>query len=1162
MKTKPLPQIVNMTKYALRGILFQCWFCSMLLAGTGPAQGISIEEIFVKVKIHNASLREVLNILEEKTGFKFVYNENVLDKYQGIDLQEQRQSLGNILREISSKTQLAFKRIGSNIHISDIETGEKVIEEVLGIAPPINVTGKVTDETGGILPGVNIVEKGTTNGTVTDVDGNYRITVSDNSAVLIFSSIGYVSQEVTVNGRSEISVTLEIDIKSLEEVIVVGYTTQQKKDVTTSVASVDVANLQKRAVTDVTQALQGTVTGVNITTTDGNPGSALNFNIRGVSTLGAGENTPLVIVDGVQITGLQNIDFENTLGDLSGTVSSTGLENISPNDIESIEILKDASAAAIYGSRAANGVVLVTTKRGKRGKPLISYNNYLGVQTPYKNTDVTNAAQYVGILQKMYGVDLADPNVPQAARDYVANPGAFQDYNWQDLIYDEAFMQSHDLAVSGGGDFGNYRISAGYLNQDGITLGTNYERFNLRANSDFNVSNKITIGQSLSLANSTTTPEPFSFSRSVYYQSLKMYPYFPPTTEDGEWNTTSFYWGGGTNPENHIRNPFHYNSLWDRNIEGNNVAANLYGEIEIIEGLRFKISGSYALAQLRTHTQFGDKGDKPGEYFNTNKSIDESSVDDANWSVDNLLTYNKIFGKHTIDLLAGFVSQKFTEKTLTGSKDDFLSDITSTLNGPGGKNANTSGSLSESTLLSLLGKVFYAYDDKYLLTVNFRRDGSSRFAKDYRWGSFPGVSLGWRVSNEGFWQNTGLIDVITDFKLRAGYGKLGRQNVGNYDYKPVLVFEPVVFGDAVNNGLITGTPINEAITWELLISRNIGVDFELWDGQIYGSFEYYNQRTEDMIIGVPTEPSAGGGELQSNVGEILNTGFETTLGYSKVQGDFTYDVGFNLSTTNTKLEEIGSELIFRDYLAPEWDVPPAIIIYQGRGPAQFWLIETDGIFKSQEEVNAHTNSEGTIIQPDAQPGDIRFVDFDDDGEISEEGDRQFMGLGVPDINLGFNLSASYKNFDLNFGLYGAFGHYILNGPLYILEQNYGFGNYGASLLDAYDPVTNPDSDFPRLNPNDSEENWNSRPTSDRYLEKGDFVKIRNLEFGYTLPGTFLEKVYMRSARIFVRGQNLFTITGYSGNDPEVGRDGFFNAGIDRGSAPQARSFQMGINVEF
>lgn len=1162
-------QLIVMSGYAAWCLLLLGVCCSSLATATALQDkvdayiGMSIEDVPIKVGLRNESLRTVVAVLERESGFHFAYAEKVLDKYKGLNIDDRQQTLADVLRQISQETNLAFKRVYNNIHISETNPGGERLKEVFLPVQQFEVTGKVTDHNNGTsLPGVTILEKGTTNGTASDSDGNYRIAVSSGDAILVFSSIGYSTEEVAVSGRTEVNVTLSESIQSLEQVVVVGYTTQQRKDLTSSVGSVDVASLQRRAVTDVTQGLQGTVTGVNITPTDGNPGSALNFNIRGISTLGAGESNPLVIVDGVQITGLQDVDFENTLGDATGTISSTGLENLNPNDIESIEILKDASAAAIYGSRAANGVVIVTTKRGRKGKPVISYNNYLGVQSPYKNTPVTNTAEYIQILQGMYGDELADPNVPQAARDYLANPSAFNDYNWQDLVYDNAFMQSHDLSVSGGGDMGNFRISTGYLDQDGITLSTGYKRYNLRANSDFQVSERVTVGQRLSLANTRTTPEPFSFSRSVYYQALKMYPYFSPTTPDGEWNTTSFYWGGGTNPENHIRNPFHYNSLWHRDVVGNNISANLYADIGIAKGLKYRISGAYALAQLKTHTQFGDKRNKPGEYFNDNKSIEESFVEDSNWNIDHLLTFTRTFGKHNFDLMAGFVAQKFKYNSLSGSKSNYISDITSTLGGPGGMNANTSGTVSESSLLSLLGKLFYSYDDRYLLTLNFRRDGSSRFAKDYRWGNFPGLSVGWRLSAEDFWENSGLGSVVTDAKFRAGYGQLGRQNVGDYDYLPTLVYEPVVFGSGIHTGLITGTPINQAVTWELLVSRNIGVDFELLDGQFYGSFEYYHQRTEDMIIGVPTEPSAGGGELQSNVGKILNRGVEATLGFAKSQGDFSYNIGFNLTTTNTTLEEIGSDLIFRDYLAPEWDVPPAIIIYRGRGPAQFWLIKTDGIFKSQEEVEAHRNSQGQIIQPDAQPGDIRFVDANDDGEISEEGDRQYMGSGVPNLNLGFNATATYRNFDFNIGLYGAFGHKILNGPLYLLEQNYGFGNYSTRLLDAFDPVTNPDSNFPRLNASDAEENWNSRPTSDRYLEDGDFVKVRNLEFGYRFPAGLLEKIYVRSARVFVRSQNLFTITGYSGNDPEMGRDGFFNAGIDRGQAPQARSFQLGFNLEF
>lgn len=1010
-----------------------------------------------------------------------------------------------------------------------------------------NISGKVTSAEDGMpLPGVNVVLKGTTTGTVTDIDGNYNINVPAEEAILIFSSIGYVSQELPVNGRSLINVSLEEDVQSLEEVVVVGYTTQQKKNLTSAVASVDVESLQKRAVTDVTQAMQGNVAGVNIVAGNGNPGSPININIRGVSSF-SGDNTPLVLVDGVQVEG--------------------GLREINPNDILSMQVLKDASSAAIYGSRAANGVILVTTKKGNREGTQVTYQNYVGVQVPYAGISVANSREYVTILQRMYGEDLSGGDlIPQAAKDYLANPGEFQDYDWQDEIYRSAPMQSHDLSVSGGGDFGTFRISTGYVSQDGITMGTGYERFNLRANSMFDVNDKLTIGQSISLSKSATETEPYAFSRSTYYQAIAMYPYFAPKLPNGDWQTSSFYYGGGDNPEALIRNPFHYQSIWDGDENESDISLNMYGEFKITDNLKYNLSGSYSQGNNRFRNYFGDKGEFQDEYFDDNLALFESEGVSYNYSIDNTVRYQKQFNVHNVDATVGFISQKFGSRYLEGSRQGFLSDVTSTLDGPGGKNPNVNGGKQESSLLSLIAQVFYSYDDRYLITVNFRRDGSSRFGPDYRWGNFPGVSVGWRLSGEEFWKNSKLNNMITDLKIRAGYGELGRQNLGNYDYLPVLQYIPVAFGESIHDGLITGTPINEAISWERLISKTIGIDYELFEGKLSGSFDYYNNDTKDMIIGVAIAPSVGGGELQSNVGEINNTGFEMSLNHKNNIGDFSYDVGFNLGTVKTTLINIGRELIEGD--GPEWDVPHSIEIHRGGGLAEFWLIETDGLFRSQEEIDNYTNSEGVLIQPNAKPGDIRFVDANDDGEITSEGDRQYQGSGYPKLNLGFNLFASYKNFDLYVGLTGAFGQVIYNGPKYLVEQNYGYDNFSTNLLDAYDPVTNPDSNFPRLNPNDVDDNWNSRPTSDRYIEDGDYVKIRNVEVGYSLPVNSLSKFKMSSARIFARVQNLANITGYSGSDPEVGSspivnsDPIFTAGLDRDTAPQARSFQLGVNVTF
>lgn len=996
------------------------------------------------------------------------------------------------------------------------------------------------------LEGVNVLIKGTTIGTTTGRDGKFSITSPGNIDTLVISSIGYVTQEIAVKGQTSIEVDLVEESKSLVGVVVVGYTSQRKKDLTSAVGIADVESMQKKAVTDVAQALQGNVAGVNIAAGNGNPGSVMHINIRGISSF-SGDNSPLVIVDGVQIEG--------------------GLRELNANDIQNIQVLKDASSAAIYGSRAANGVILVTTKRGDKNstRAKINYQNYVGVQRPYKGIGVTNSREYVQLLQKMYGDDLGgDPLIPQAAKDYVANPSSFNDYDWQKEIYTDAPMHSHDISVAGGGQSGTFRISAGYVDQRGITLSTGYKRANVRANSQFFVNDKITIGQSISFAKSTTNMEPFAFSRSVYSQAVKQYPYFSPRLPNGDWQTSSFYYGGGDNPEALIRNPFHYNRIWNGDEHVADLSINMYADAEIIKGLTYRLSGSFSQGNYRRANYFGDKGEFQDEYFDPNLSLEEREATSYNWNVDNTIRYKRTFGKHAFDVTAGFIAQQFGDRYLTGGKDGFLSGITRTLDGPGGKNPYAEGGLQESALISGIGQAFYSYDDKYLLTVNFRRDGSSRFAQDYRWGNFPGVSVGWRISNEAFWKDKNISSIITDLKIRGGYGVLGRQNLGNYDYTAVLRYVPVEFNGAVQDGLITGTPINEAISWERLISKTIGVDYELFGGKINGSFDYYNNDTKDMIIGVELAPSVGGGEFQSNAGLINNKGFEMTVNYSDKIDKLNFTAGFNLSTTKTKLINIGRELVESE--SPEWDVPHVIELHRGGGLSEFWLIRTNGIFKTQADVDNYKNSHGVVIQPDASPGDIRFVDANDDGEISSEGDRQLVGTGVPKVNIGFNFTANYKNFDLYIGATGAFGQVIYNAINYIVEQPYGFGNYSKRLLGAFDPVTNPNSNFPRLNPRDVDDNWNSRPTSDRYIEKGNYVKIRNVELGYQLPSDLLQRAKISSVRVFGRIQNLASLTKYSGADPEVGSspmptdDPIYTAGLDRDTAPQARSFQVGVNI--
>lgn len=1094
-----------------------------------------------------SSLKQALNLIENRFDIVFLYGTPTV---HGKQMSKDYLLIGG-LREVTGELLeehgLRFKHLSSKTYgIYNPKEEVPHFEEAL-----FSVNGIVTDASSGdALQGVNVVVKGTTIGTATDFEGQYELDAPSANDTLIFSFIGYDTWTEPINGRSTIDVQIEQSQQFLGDLVVTGYSTQQRVDITSSIATADIEGMQKKAVTNTTQALQGTVAGVHVSSRNGNPGSDMNITIRGYSSFG-GDNSPLVIVDGVQ--------------------TETGLNNLNSNDIESLQVLKDASAAAIYGSRAANGVIIVTTKAGERGgAPTLSYNNYFGTQVPYEGISLTNAEEYITILQRMYGDDLSGAaNPPTAALDYINNPSQFDSYNWQDLIYDSAFMQNHDLSISGGSDFGTYRVSAGYLSQDGITRGTGYERVNLRARGEFFITDNITAGSSISLNNSETLPEAFAFSRSMYQQAVQMYPYFSPQTDDGSWRTSEFYWGGGNNPEAWIRNPFHFQSIWSEWSKGSEVSLNLYGEVEFFEGLSYRASGSYSQNTGRNKYIFGDKGKTQDEYFNANKEVNLFENTSFNWNLDQTLRGDYDFDRHSVDATVGFIAQKFEDRYIGGGKTNFLSEVTTTLDGPGGQNAFVNGGEGASSLLSFISQLNYSYDDRYLITANFRRDGSSRFAPEVRWGNFPGGSVGWRISNESFWENLGLATTITELKLRGGYGVLGRQNVGNYPYIPTLNYEPVVFGTTIADGLITGTPINRAVSWEKLKSTTFGLDYELLEGKISGYFEYFDNLTEEMIIGLPIAPSVGGGELQSNAGVISNQGIEMEINYNGRAGDFNYSAGFNLGTTDAKVEELGSDKIIFGSTAPEWDVAHTMEFRkESGGLAEFWLIETDGIFKSQQDIENHTSSDGTVIQPNAQPGDIRFVDANDDGTITSEGDRQLAGSGIPKVNIGFNLSANYKGFDSALNLTGAFGHVVYNSHAYLTERNYGFENFSTNLLDAFHPQDNPDSNFPRLNPNDTNDNWNSRTTSDRYIEDGDYVKIRNLEIGYTLPNNLAGKLQMRSARIFIRGQNLYTFTGYSGADPEVGASpvvGSFTAftqGLDRDTAPQARSYQIGVNFEF
>ncbi|MEM8889605.1 MAG: SusC/RagA family TonB-linked outer membrane protein [Bacteroidota bacterium] len=1174
---------------------------------SNPARGDTEKEYFIMEE--GQPLSEVLDELGEKYQVFFSYNIDLLMNVTVDFTYSEGESLEQAMDRLLVNTNFTYETYGQkyfvvfektkkgirdakklkrnvkrihklenkgNINVSPT-SGESInkiretVDYVTSKTMEKTLRGKVVNEEGEPLVGASIRAKGTTRGALTNEQGEFVLNVPEEVETLFISYFGYARQEVEIGDGAYFDIVMSESTSTLGEVVMLGYISKNRSDVTSSVASVDIENMAKRSTSDVTQALQGNVTGVQIYATDQSPGAAFNFNIRGISSpQGSVGSPPLVIVDGVQISGIQSVSYENVVGVGDGIRQTTGLENLNPNDIESIEILKDASAAAIYGSRAANGVVLITTKRGSVGKPQVNLNISVGTQVPFNGPEVANTEEYIQIMQGMYGDDLSGAElVPQAALDYLANPAQFSSYDWYDLVYNDAFTQTYDLSVAGGGDYGSYRISTGYKNQDGIALGTNFQRINIRANSDFNISDKIKVGQSLALSRAETDPEPYAFSRSVYYKAIAQVPYFSPygvnpnpaNDPSAPPRTRSFYWGGGDNPEALIRNPLDYQNFWSRDNDQDNVQANLYLQYEIIDGLSFKTSGSFNQTDAKIFTRTRTMS-QPQEYFDCERCIEEIQSRDANWIFENTLSYSKQFGKHKVNALVGYIAQEFSSRLLSGSKANFLSDITSTLDGPGANPLfNTiSGSNSKNRLASLVSQAFYSFDNKYQITLNFRRDGSSSFDPSVRWGNFPGISAAWRISNENFWSKWGFNSLFSDLKIRAGYGILGRQNSGVYPPQATLSFIPYSFGGNLANGLITPGPINTLITWEESKTTNVGLEFGILNDRLSGAIEYFERKTDKLLSGLVIPGSAGGGEISRNDGLIENTGVELGLNYQQSIKEFTFSIGLNATYVNTILTQIPENIIFGE--APEWDVPHVIQIFEGRGPSEFWLIKTDGIFRSQEEVNAHVGPNGELIQPSAQPGDIRFVDFNGDGEITTEGDRQFAGRGRAPWSGGLNFNAAYKAFDFSMNFYGIFGHHVFNGPQYLIEQPYGFDNFSSNLLNAFDPVTNPNSSLPRNNPNDINENWNSNPATDRYLEKGDFIKAALIELGYTLPRNFVEKLDLSSARISISTQNLFTITGYSGIDPEQGRDGWLSAGIDRGTTPQYRSFLLNVGLNF
>ena len=1013
------------------------------------------------------------------------------------------------------------------------------------------------------LPGVNVVLKGNTGtGTITDIDGNFHLSVPSD-AVLTVSYIGFVTQDVPVNGQTLLKVVLQEDNETLDEVVVIGYGVQKKSVVTASIASVSSEDLEFTSPVRVDNALKGLAAGVQVSTQNGQPGSAAKIRIRGTGTIN--DSDPLYIVDGMPIGG--------------------GIDNINPADIESIEVLKDAASAAVYGARAANGVVLVTTKKGAIGKARVTYDFSYGWQSPWRQRKMLNASQYATLMNE----------ASQYAGEGIIydNPAALgKGTNWQDALFnDGAPVQNHQLSVSGASEKVNYYFSAGYYNQEGIIGGnydrSNYERLSFRSNTMYtlfddtkkrNWLRKMTVGVNVSYSRiNSIGVTAGSLTGSPLGDALLMDPtmpvYFESEDQLQDWDRNTYgepiydpktgkLFSMPSSKFNELANPL-ARMVAQPGTKNNSdkIIANITAELGIWDNLKYKFSWGSDLAF------WGADGWSHPYYLNANNRNENSQVTSEmnrgyTWQIENLLTYDKTFGQHSFSVVLGQSAERYTSRSLKGQRYDLIDYIADKANlnfctglASDGRQLAEGGLGDPNSLASYFGRLSYNFAERYMLQVTVRRDGSSRFGSNNKWGTFPSVSVGWNLTNEPFMQKRP--EWWTNTKVRFSWGKNGNENIGNFRYTAnVQTNNNYPFGHGESQKLIFGTKPtitpNADLRWEESEQYDLGFDFGFLNNSVTFSIDYYVKKTNGMLKEMPIPSYLGESSPWGNVGSMKNSGVEMELGYRIVRPDWSFGASANFSYLKNELIDLGNADGFemRDNVHQIGNVSRA---ENGYPYPFFYGYLTDGIFQNQEQINNYVNSKGELLQPNAQPGDVIFVNLDGN-DVIDDADKTMIGKGTPDWTFGINLNGSYKNFDISMLISGSIGQDILDVTR---RLDCRYVNLPAEFMDRWHGEGTSNT-MPRFTWSNANDNYR---ISDLYVKNGNYARIKNLQIGYTLPKAWTNKFFVDRLRVYVAAENLLTITPYKGLDPELGGDESSN-GIDRGYYPQARTFMVGLNLGF
>lgn len=1088
-------------------LLMVCVFCSY--AGNAHSQNAK-----VSIRMNNVKLDKILNEIENQTDYLFIYN-NQVDINKITSVKVKNEAVAQVLDRILSGTGINYELEGTHIILTT-----EAIKDLHAQQQAKTVTGTVTDVSGEPIIGANIRIKGTTTGTITDIDGNFSIKAEPQSVIEV-SYIGYLTQETVINNQKSIRFLLKEDTKTLDEVVVIGYGVQKKADLTGSVANINTEKLNTQSNANIGQALQGKIAGVDIVSQGGAPGSGTRIMVRGIGTLN--NASPLYIVDGMYMNSI---------------------DHINPNDIASIDVLKDASSAAIYGSRAANGVIIVTTKEGSNteGKPIIDLSVNLGISTASKFLDMLDAKGWAEVTT------IARQAIGKPALDMATDLANKPDNDWQDIMFRPALMQNYNLSVKGGGKYSTYYTGLGYFNQDGIVKGTNYQRYNIQSKNDYK-RGIFSAGTNLIISFSHDKPlhqELRGGMIGTILQSVPTLEKYDDTREGG--------YGGTYGDVVNIPHPLAIidDNIMDRYNENVKIFANLYAQIELFKGLKYKLNltPDFSFERYKNYLNKYDFG----LATNSITQLTERQRRRRNILVENLLTFDRTFGEHKISALAGYTYQDSRFRHIQAYGEGLpqgLEEIDAATT-----NRSDEGNSWRSVLTSILGRVFYSYQNKYLFTATIRRDGSSKFGKNNRYGYFPSFSLGWNVAEEKFMENVHWLDQL---KLRGGYGVLGNQEIDNYQYSSTIT-TGINYPDG-NGGLLQGAfPKNFAnpdIKWEETAMTNVGIDFMAFNNRLSLTADYYVKNTKDILLTVPIPISSGGAnDPIRNAGKIRNNGFEFNLGWmDQPNPDISYGINLIGSFNKNKVIAMGSESGSIKGGSTNQNITTSET-KAGYPIGGYWLISTAGYFNSQEEVDAYAK-DGKKIQPAAEPGDIKFVDANNDGVINDD-DRVFQGSPFPDFTFALNGNMRYKNFDLSIGLQGVLGNKIYNATRQTLEDVTKGSNFLASCLDYWTPE-NKNASHPRLTWDDP--NRNTRAESDRYLENGSYLRLRSVQLGYTFPQTWF-KGAIQHARVYINAENLFTITSYSGYSPDVNADNANYRGFDNFIYPTNRTFMLGLNVTF